>query len=152
MSTPSLHYPPVSPAIAINGAAEAVEFYKKAFGAIERYRITDPTSGKIGHCEIMINGGLIMVADEYPPMNKAPKTLGGTTVRLSLMVDDVDAVVARAATAGATVVRPPADQFYGHRSAAVQDPFGHEWSIQKEIEAVSAEECQRRWNALAGKA
>lgn len=146
MSTHQTNYPPLAPAIAVVGAARAIEFYKAAFGAVERYRITDPISGKVGHAELLINGGLLMLADEFPPMNKSPQTLGGTSVRLSLMVDNVDAVTAQAAAAGASVTRPPADQFYGHRSASILDPFGHEWSLQKEIESVSAEECQRRWN------
>jgi len=89
-----------------------------------------------------------MLADEYPAFNKAPGTLGGTPVKLCLMVKDVDASVARARDAGATVVMPPKDQFYGHRSACIQDPFGHEWMFQCEIEKVSPAEMQRRWDAM----
>lgn len=144
-------YPPLSPAIAVRDAAKAIEFYKAAFGAVERFRQVDPESGKIGHAELTINGCLVMLSDEYAAFNKAPQTLGGTTVKLSLMAPDVDALVEQARRAGATVLMRPQDQFYGHRSASIQDPSGHHWLIQCEIEKVSPAETQRRWEAMLKK-
>ena len=149
--SPPINYPPVIPALAVNDAAKAIDFYKAAFGATELYRLIDPESGKVGHAEILINGSMVMLADEYPAFNKTPKTLGGTTVRLALMVENVDTAVDRAQKAGATVTMPPTDQFYGHRSANVRDPFGHEWMFQHEVEKVSPAEMQRRWNGMVKK-
>lgn len=147
MTTP-LSYPPLSPALAVNDAAAAIEFYKSAFGAVERFRLTDPGTGKIGHAEITIKGILIMLADEYPQYNKSPKTLGGTPVKLCLMSENVDADFERAVKAGAQVVSPLANQFYGFRSAGLRDPFGHEWMISQEVEKVAPAEMQRRWNEM----
>ncbi len=90
-----------------------------------------------------------MLSDEYPAFNKTPGTLGGTSMKLCLMSNNVDADFDRAIQAGAAVVQPVTDQFYGHRSGALRDPFGHEWMISKEVEKVSPEEMQRRWNAMA---
>jgi PhnB protein len=151
MNTPITDYPPIIPALAVHNAAQAIEFYQQAFNATEIYRLIDPESGKIGHAELMLNGSRIMLADEYPSHNKTPQTLGGTAVKICLMVDDVDAVVTRASALGATVVMAASDQFHGHRSAAVTDPFGHEWMFQQEIEQVTPEEMQRRWNAIVTK-
>ena len=148
MNNPPTVYPPMIPALAVQDASKAIEFYQKAFGAAELYRLTDPESGKIGHAELTLNGGLIMLSDEYPAINKTPGTLGGTPVKICLTVEDVDASVERAQSAGATVIMPPADQFHGHRSASLRDPFGHEWLLQHEIEQVSPAEMQRRWDAL----
>lgn len=141
-------FPPLSPSLVVHDAAAAIEFYQKAFGAEEYYRLTDPESGKIGHAELSIHGALLMVADEYPEWNKSARTLGGSPVRLALMCDDVDAVFDQAVAAGAEVRRPLNDEFYGHRAATLRDPFGHEWMIAQEIEKVSPEEMQRRWSAL----
>jgi PhnB protein len=151
MNNTITEYPPIIPALAVPDAVQAIAFYQQAFNAIELYRLIDPESGKIGHAELSLNGMMIMLADEYPVFNKTPQTLGGTAVKLALMVDDVDAAVALASEAGATVVMPPSDQFHGHRSATVRDPFGHEWMFQKEIEKVTPEEMQRRWNAMVAK-
>jgi PhnB protein len=148
MNNPAITYPPLIPALAVHNAEQAIAFYQKAFEATELYRLIDPESGKIGHAELLINGSLIELSDEYPAFNKTPQTLGGTAVKLTLMVNDVDALVDRASAAGATIVMPPSDQFYGHRSATVRDPFGHEWMLQKEIEKVTPEEMQRRWDAM----
>ncbi|MGB8699581.1 MAG: VOC family protein [Thermosynechococcaceae cyanobacterium] len=148
MNNATTSYPPLIPAFAVHDAAQAIAFYQQAFEATELYRLIDPESGKIGHAELLINGTMIMLADEYPAFNKAPQTLGGTTVKLTLMVEDVDAIVARASAAGAFVVRSPSDEFFGHRSATIRDPFGHEWMLQKEIEKVAPEEMQRRWDAM----
>lgn len=150
MSSP-FTYPPLAPAFAVNGAEQAIDFYKTAFCAVERYRLIDPESGKIGHAELTICGSLIMLADEYPAFNKTPKTLGGTTVKLSLMSQDVDGDYQRAIAAGAEVVMPVSDQFYGHRSGSLRDPFGHEWTISQEMEVVEPEEMQRRWDAMVAK-
>jgi PhnB protein len=97
----------------------------------------------------VINGALLMLADEYPPFNKTPQTLGGTTVKLSLMSDNVDADFERAVKAGAEVMMPVSDQFYGHRSGRLRDPFGHEWILSQEKEKVSPAEMQQRWNKMA---
>lgn len=151
MNNSTIAYPPLIPYLAVRDAAKAIAFYQQAFDATELYRLIDPESGKIGHAELLINGTMFMLADEYPAHNKTPQTLGGTTVKLTLMVEDVDTIVDRASAAGATVVMPPSDQFYGHRSASVCDPFGHEWMLQKEIEKVTYEEQQRRWDEMARK-
>lgn len=144
-------YPPLSPAFAVHDAAKAIEFYKNAFGAVELYRLKDPETGKIGHAEITINGMLVMLADEYPAFNKTPKTLGGTTMKLCLMSSNVDAAFQRAVGAGAEVITSLTNQFYGHRSACLRDPFGHEWMLSQEIEKVTPAEMQRRWDAMASK-
>jgi PhnB protein len=150
MNSP-LSYPPLAPAIAVSDSRKAIDFYKRAFGAEERYRLIDPLTGNIGHAEITIRGELIMLSDEYPAFNKTPRTLGGTAVKLSLMSDDVDADFERAVAAGAEVIRGLTNQFYGHRCCCLRDPFGHEWMISQEIEKVSPEEMQNRWNAMAAK-
>ena len=138
------NYPRVTPYLAIDGAAAAIEFYKKAFGATERMRMGGP-EGKIGHAEIEIEGGLIMLADEYPPMNfRSPKTIGGSPVMIHIYVADVDAFFKRATAAGAEALRPPTDQFYGDRSCTIKDPFGHAWSVATHVEDVSEEELHKR--------
>ncbi len=103
---------------------------------------------KIGHAVLMIGECMVMLSEENPAWNKSPGTLGGTAVKFSLMVENADAAVAKAEAAGATVTMPPMDMFYGHRSGAVRDPFGHEWMIQHEIEKVAPEEMQKRWDAM----
>ncbi len=144
-----LTYPPLIPAIAVRDAAAALEFYKTAFGAEERFRLIDPETGKIGYADFLMNGQLMMIGDEYPAFNKSPDTLGGSAAKFVLMVPDADSAYERAIAAGATPVRPPSDEFYGHRSACLRDPFGHEWMVQHEIETVSPEEMQRRWDSLS---
>ena len=152
MTTQSMpdNYPRVTPYLAIDGAGAAIEFYEKAFGATERMRLDAP-GGKIGHAEIEIEGGLIMLADAHPEMNfRSPKTFGGSSVTIHIYVADVDALCARATAAGVTVVRPVADQFYGDRSCQLRDPFGHTWSFATHIEDVSPEEMQKRAAKLGG--
>ncbi len=152
MNKKTTDYPPMSPYLTVKDAGKAIEFYKAAFGATELFRLTDSASGTIGHAEIMVNGSHIMLADENPAWgNKSPLALGGTAVKLCLMVENTDAAVARATAAGATVEMPPGDMFYGFRCAAIRDPFGHKWMIQHEIEKVSPEEMQRRWDAMGKK-
>lgn len=148
MAADPFTYPPVAPSLTVHDAVAAIEFYRQAFGAVERYRLTDPQTGKIGHAELEILGSLVMLADEYPQFNQSPQTLGGTSIRLALMVDDVDAWIARAERCGATVVIPASDMFYGFRAGRVRDPFGHEWMLQREFERVSPAEMQRRWNEI----
>jgi PhnB protein len=148
MSTTS-HSPkiqnPLSPYLAIGGAARAIGFYRQAFGAVELMRLADP-SGRIGHAEIEIEGARIMLADEHPEMDvRGPLAYGGSPVSLHLYVADVDAVFERAVAAGAKPVRPPADQFYGDRSATLVDPFGHRWFLATRKHEVSVEEMTRRY-------
>jgi PhnB protein len=144
-------YHSITPYLSIKGAAEALAFYKRAFGAAEIYRLGMP-GGKIGHAEIQIGNSRIMLADEMPEMPdaiaKSPRSLQGTTFGLHIYVDDVDAQFQRAIDAGATVKRPVKDQFYGDRSGTLEDPFGHIWTIATHIEDVSIEEIGRRVAAM----
>ena len=145
-------YHTLTPYINIKGAAEAIEFYKKAFGAKEVGRIT-MASGVIAHAEIEIGDSKIMLAEESAQWgNKSPVTLGGSPVCLCLYVEDVDAVFARALAAGAKVTdgMEVKDQFYGDRTGSVTDPFGHKWTIMTHKEDVSFEEMQKRANVLFG--
>jgi PhnB protein len=136
-------YHSATPYLIINGAAAAIEFYKKAFGATELMRF--PMGDKIGHAEIKIGDSPIMMADEYSEMGyKGPKALGGSPVSIMLYVEDVDSVFNRAVTAGATVKEAVQDKFYGDRSGTLQDPFGHVWHIATHKEDLSVEEMQRR--------
>jgi len=137
------------PYLRVRDAAKAITFYEKAFGVREKFRLTEP-SGRIGHAELDFGCATVMLSEEYPEMNLVgPASLGGTSMSIHLHVDDCDALVERARAAGATVVRPPTDQFYGERSATVRDPFGHEWMIGHEIEAaLTPEEMQRRYDEL----
>jgi PhnB protein len=138
----------LTPHLVIKGAASAIEFYKTAFGATELFRMAD--GGKVGHAELKIGDSHLMLADEYPEMGyKGPKSLGGAAVSLLLYVENVDAVVEQAVAAGATLVRPTQDQFYGDRSGTVHDPFGHIWTIATHKEDVSVEEMKRRQTAMS---
>src|SRR6266540_4044696 len=122
-------YHTVSPALIIDGAAEAIEFYKRAFGATERSRMPMP-DGKIAHAEIEIGDSIVMLSDPFPQSQvKAPKQIGGTTVSLFLYVEDVDSVVQDAVDAGGTITMQPDDMFWGDRFGTVEDPYGHHWSI-----------------------
>ncbi len=128
----------------VKGAAQALEFYKNAFGAVELMRMPGP-NGTIGHAEIKIGDSPIMLADEFPEMgHKSPTTLGGTAAGIMIYVPDCDAMFAKAVSLGATVMKPLADQFYGDRSGTITDPFGHQWTIATHIEDVSPEEMERR--------
>jgi len=141
-------YHTVTPYLIINGAAQALEFYKRAFGAAETVRMPDP-KGRIAHAEIKIGDSMIMLADEHHEMgHRGPRTLGGTSVSILLYVPDVDTVFDRAIKAGAKSQRPVADQFYGDRMGTLEDPFGHVWTIGTHIEDVSAEEMKRRMAAM----
>ncbi len=134
--------------INIKGCSEAIEFYKKAFGATERYRLLMP-DGKIAHAEIEIEGSLLMMADENPDWGtKSPQTLGGNPMTFGLYVTDVDTSFEKAIAAGATTIMPVKDEFYGDRVGQVMDPFGYKWMITTHIEDVSKEEMQLRLNKM----
>lgn len=136
------------PYLRLRRASEAIEFYKRAFGATELFRLTEP-SGRVGHAELKIGPMTIMLSDEFPEYEiRGPETIGGTSFSIHLHVDNADAAIKRAVEAGATLVRPASDQFYGERSGAVRDPFGHEWMIGHEIEKVEPTEMQRRYDAM----
>jgi PhnB protein len=137
-------YHSVTPYLYIRGAANAIEFYKKAFGAEELFRLPDQ-EGRIGHAELRIGDSVVMLADEYPKMKiVGPQTLGGTSVGLLVYVPDVDTIVGRALAQGAKLDRPIQDQFYGDRSGTVVDPYGHKWTIATHIEDVPPEEMEER--------
>jgi len=140
-------YPPLSPMLAIRDAAAAVEFYKRAFGAVEVMRLTDP-SGKLVHGEFTIGNALVMVAEENPEYNRSPMTLGGTSVILNVYVPDVDALFERAVAAGAKVIFPLSNQFYGDRTGRLEDPFGHMWIFSTRVEEITREEMVRRFEAM----
>jgi PhnB protein len=137
----------VTPMLALSDASAAIEFYKKAFGATELYRLTEP-SGKIGHAEIKIGDSVIMLADEYPGHNISPAKLGGSSVILNVFVPNVDEVFKRAVDAGAIVKFPLKDQFYGDRSGRVADPFGHLWILSQHIKDISPAEMQAEFNKM----
>lgn len=146
MSTPA--YPPLISYLGVKDAAKAIAFYQAAFGAKEVYRLTDSASGQIGHAELELNGSMIMLSDEFPGFNTTPHALGGTPVKFCLMVENADAAFDRAVAAGAEVLRPVTDEFYGYRCGTLRDPFGHEWMVQHEIEKVSPTEMQKRWDDM----
>jgi PhnB protein len=141
----------VYPYLRVHNSAEAIAFYGRAFDAKEQFRLTEP-SGRIGHAEVKIGPTTIMLSDEHPENGICgPRALGGTTFSIHLHVDDVDRAYAQALSAGATIVRPLQNQFYGERSGTVRDPFGHEWLLGGHIEDVTPEEMQRRYTALFNK-
>jgi len=136
------------PYLCVRDTSEAIAFYRRAFGAEEKLRLTEP-SGRVGHAEIDLGGHVVMLCDEFPEHGiRAPGPKDRVPMVLHLHVDDADAVMRQAVAAGATVVRPAADEFYGERSGRVRDPFGHEWLIGHAIEEVSPAEMQRRYTAL----
>lgn len=138
----------VFPYLCVRGAAKAVDFYVQAFGAHEKFRLTEP-SGRVGHAELDFGGATLMLADEFPEYGiVGPETIGGSSVTIHLHVDDADAVIASAVAAGAEVQRAPQDHFYGERSGRIRDPFGHSWDIGHSIEAVTPDEMQRRYTEL----
>src|SRR5262245_34064906 len=141
-------YTAITPYLFIKGAGQALDFYKKAFGAVERVRMPGPNN-TVGHAEIEINGSVVMLADEAPSMQAlSPQSVGGTPVLIYLYVDDVDTVVNRAVGAGAKVLQPVQDKFYGYRSGSILDPFGHLWGVATHKEDVTPEEMQKRMAAL----
>ena len=141
-------YHSVTPYLVVDGAAEAIDFYKKAFGAVEVVRMPGP-GGKIGHAEIKIGDSFVMLADEHPEQgHRGPKSVGGTPVGILIYVPDVDSVFKAALAAGATQVKPVENQFYGDRSGSLTDPFGHNWMVSTHIEDVAPEEMERRMKEL----
>lgn len=142
----------VYPYLRLRNAAEAIKFYQRAFSAKERFRLCEP-SGRIGHAELEIGPAVIMLSDEFPEAGiQGPQSLGGTSFSIHLHVDDVDAAFDQAVSAGAEIIRPLVNQFYGERSAVLRDPFGHEWLLGGKIEDVTPEEMQRRYTAMFSKA
>jgi PhnB protein len=140
-------YQTATPYLIVKGAAEAIEFYKRAFGATEMLRMADP-QGRVGHAEIKIGDSVIMLADEHPAMGyRSPRSLGGSSVSILLYLEDVDGVFERAVKAGAKAQRPVANQFYGDRSGTLEDPFGHVWTVATHVEDVPPEELKRRADA-----
>ena len=142
----------LTPYLYIRGAARAIDFYKSAFGAVERMRMPG-SDGKVMHGELQIGDSVLMLADENPQSQaKSPETVGGSTNSLLLYVENVDAVVDKAVKDGAKIVRAVADQFYGDRMGTILDPFGQMWSVGTHIEDVSPDEIKKRMNKMATKA
>ena len=140
-------YHSVTPYLIIDGAADALEYYKKAFGAVELFRMEH--EGKIGHAEIKIGDSPIMLSDENPREGyKSPKTLGGSGVGIMIYVDDVDTIFNQAIAAGGTEIKAIQDQFYGDRSGTLTDPYGHVWTVATHKEDVSPEEIEKRLAAF----
>lgn len=142
-------YHSATPYLIVDGAARAIDFYTRAFGAKELMRVPAP-GGRIGHAEIKIGDSVIMLADEHPEIQaRGPQHYGGSPVSILLYVDDVDALYRQAIAAGGTETRPVADQFYGDRSGTLKDPFGHSWHLSTHKEDVSPQELNRRMAALS---
>jgi PhnB protein len=140
-------YHTATPCLTVNGAARAIEFYKKAFGATELMRFAH--GDKIGHAELQIGDSKIMISDEFPEMGaRSPQSIGGSPTAIYLYVDNVDAVTDRALTQGAKAVRPVEDKFYGDRSGSLQDPFGHLWHVATHKEDVPEGELKKRAEAF----
>lgn len=144
-------YAHVTPYLIVDGAGEAIEFYRSVLGATERMRMP-AFDGKIGHAELQIGDSVIMLADEVPQMDaRGPRTVGGSPVSLLVYVEDVDSVFDRAVQAGAKALRPVEDKFYGDRSGSFEDPFGHRWDVASHVEDVPpAEMAERAAAASAG--
>jgi uncharacterized glyoxalase superfamily protein PhnB len=134
--------------LCVSDANAALDFYKSAFGATEKFRLTEP-GGRVGHAELDFGGMTVMLCDEYPEFGiRSASTIGETPVSIHLHVDDADVMIRQAVKCGATVEREATDAFYGERSGVVRDPFGHRWMIGHSIEDLSPEEMQRRYTEL----
>lgn len=132
--------------LCVSDCARAIEFYREAFGATEKFRLTEP-SGRIGHAELDFGGATVMLSDEFPEYGiRGPQ--GPVPVTIHLHVDNADAMIDRAVAAGAKLERPPSDAFYGERGGSIHCPFGHRWLIGHSIEEVTPEEMQRRYDEL----
>ena len=146
-------YPQITPYLIVDGAGAAIEFYGKVLGTTERMRMPGP-DGKVGHAELQLGDSVIMLADEFPDMGaQSPKSIGGTPVTLSVYVENVDDVFARAIEAGATELQGLENKFYGDRSGQFEDPFGHRWNVSSHVEDVPPDEMARRaeeWAAQQG--
>lgn len=144
-------YHTATPYLILDGAASAIDFYKRAFGATELTRYED--KGRIGHAEIKVGDSVIMMADEYPEIGyKNPKAYGGTPVSIMLYLTDVDAQFKQAVDAGARVLRPLENQFYGDRTATIEDPFGHVWTMATHVEDLTHDQIMQRAQAATAKA
>ena len=139
--------PAVSPHLTVDDAAAAIDFYVKAFDAVELGRLPGPDGKKLFHAALQLNGAMVMLNDDFPEMSDGnsmtPTALGGSPVTIHLTVTDVDAKFQRAVDAGATVVMPLEDQFWGDRYGVLRDPFGHLWSLGQPVREVSAEEIEK---------
>ena len=144
-------YHTVSPYLAIKNAVEALEFYKKAFGAVETFRLMMP-DGRLGHAEMRLGDSMIMLSDEFPEYDGgvSPKALGGWSVCIHLYVDEVDTFFQKALAAGAKERKAVMDQFYGDRNARFEDPFGNEWSVMTHVNDVSEREMKRAMAQMGG--
>jgi PhnB protein len=137
-------YESISPSLAVDNATEAIEFYKKAFGATEKLRMDGP-GGTIAHAELEIGNSILMLSDPFPQSDvRPPKEIGGTTVNIFMYVDDVDAAVQQAVDAGATITMPVDNRFWGDRFGTITDPYGHSWGLATHVEDVSPEEMEKR--------
>ena len=137
-------YPRVSPYLAVDGAADAIDFYVSVLGGTERMRMPGP-DGRIGHAEVEFGDSVVMLADEFPEMgHKGPNSLGGTPISITLYVEDCDKVIDAAVKKGATVLQAAEDRFYGDRAGMIEDPWGHHWSLMTHIEDVPPEEMGKR--------
>ncbi len=136
------------PYLCVSDARAAIDFYVQAFGAKEKFRLTEP-GGRIGHAELDFGGTILMLSDEFPECGiRGASSIGATPVTIHLHVDDADEMIRKAAECGGTVEREPKDELHGERSGVVRDPFGHRWLIGHAIEEVSPEEMQRRYDRL----
>jgi PhnB protein len=143
-------YHRITPYLVVDGAARAIDFYSKHFGAVEFVRMPGP-NGAVMHAEMKVGDSVFMLADQFPEMGfKAPGAFGGSPVSLLLYVEDVDDVVKKAVEAGATLLRPVENQFYGDRAGTLADPFGHIWTVATHVEDVTPEEMQRRMEKMGG--
>jgi len=143
-------YPRLTPYLIVEGASDAIDFYSSVLGAEERFRLPAP-GGRVGHAELQIGDSVIMLADQSPEMDaRDPNSVGGTPVSLHVYVEDSDAVFERAIQAGARKLRPVEDRFYGDRSGAFEDPFGHRWDVSTRVEDVPPEEMSKRMAAASG--
>lgn len=141
-------YNSITPYLIVKGAADAIDYYKNVFGATEVMRMAQP-DGRIGHAELKIGNSHIMLADEFPEMDHhGPLSLGSSPVSILVYVEDVDAIVNRAVAAGAKILKPVQDQFYGDRSGFIRDPFGHLWGVATHKEDVSPQEMQERMKKM----
>jgi PhnB protein len=137
-------YHVVTPYLCVDGAADAIEFYKDVFGAVETVRMPQP-DGRVGHAELQFGDSVVMLSDEFPEMGvMGPRSLGGTPVTLNLYVEDSERTFERAVAEGSTVVQPVEDRFYGDRSGQLVDPWGHKWNVSTHVEDVDPDEMQRR--------
>jgi PhnB protein len=143
-------YPQVIPYLVVDGASDAIAFYSDVFGTKERMRMPAP-EGKVGHAELELGDSVIMLADEFPDMGaRSPKAIGGSPVTISLYVEDVDDVFSRATKAGAKELRPLENQFYGDRTAQLEDPWGHRWNVGTHVEDVPPDEMAKRAAEMMG--